>query len=179
VSDLVVRPARQADVALSRDRDWSFDITHVVEPCFDRPMVEGLRAVTPYAKDYGDDFADHVAAFDAADQACFVALREEVLAGYVVARVHWNGLALVESIAVDRNARKGGVASALMDAVRDWAKAKGLAGITLETQDTNAGACLFYERYGFRLEGIDRALYRAIPKSAGETALFWYLSLKA
>lgn len=146
MSELSVRPARRADIALSRACDWSFDIIHRYEPAFGRPVAEGLRPVAPYTKDYGDDLGDHVRAFSSDERAVLVALQDEVLAGFVVVGVHWNGLALVESIAVDRKARKGGVATALMDAVREWALEKGLAGVTLETQDTNAGACLFYER---------------------------------
>ena len=49
-----------------------------------------------------------------------------------------------------------------------------MPGIMLETQDVNVKACLFYEKNGFILGGVDKELYGA-GKYAHETALFWYL----
>jgi streptothricin acetyltransferase len=63
-----------------------------------------------------------------------------------------------------------------MDLAVAWAKAQGLAGLTLETQSNNVPACRFYSRYGFTLGGYDRLLYRALDRDTREVALYWYLT---
>lgn len=49
----------------------------------------------------------------------------------------------------------------------------GLPAVRLETQSSNVPACLFYERYGFKLGGFDRYLYGAIkPDVKSETRFY-------
>ena len=45
------------------------------------------------------------------------------------------------------------------------------------TQSNNVAACRLYERFGFRLGGFDRDLYRRLDPATQEVALFWYLPL--
>lgn len=86
----------------------------------------------------------------------------------------WNGLAVIDNLVVDKAWRRSGAASALIVDAVAWAQAEGLAGLMLETQDSNVAACRLYERCGFVLMGVDSGLYRALPGAADELALFWY-----
>jgi hypothetical protein len=55
-----------------------------------------------------------------------------------------------------------------------WAQLHGCRQLKIETQDTNARACRFYERQGCRLETIHRAAYPELPE---EIQLLWYKDL--
>ena len=67
-------------------------------------------------------------------------------------------------------------ALALMEQACAWAKAQGLKGLSLETQDNNVAACRFYAAIGMELGGVNTKLYRQFDRPySEETALFWYL----
>lgn len=55
-------------------------------------------------------------------------------------------------------ARRGGVGSALLRAVIDWARAEGLERIDLDVTDTNRPAITFYEKLGFLPTGLTGSL---------------------
>ena len=71
--------------------------------------------------------------------------------------------------------RRQGVGKALIVQARQWAQERNLAGIMLETQNNNVGACMLYERCGFRLGGVDKYLYKGINSETDEVALYWYV----
>jgi ribosomal protein S18 acetylase RimI-like enzyme len=48
----------------------------------------------------------------------------------------------------------------------------------VETQNTNYPAIQFYQRYGFKLCGLDERLYDPATQSIEETALFFALDLQ-
>lgn len=132
-------------------------------------------AVKPYQKRYGDDSrlpADYLGDNHRAGFLAYIGGRP---AGVLLLSAGWNRLASIDDIAVDRCQRRRGVASELLAAAESWARRRGLAGLRLETQNTNVAACRLYEHYGFTLGGFDRRLYAAFREHAGETALFWYL----
>lgn len=56
--------------------------------------------------------------------------------------------------------RGGGVGSALLEAVIDWARSVGAHKISLAAWTTNHPAVGLYARYGFRVEGVRRRHYR-------------------
>jgi RimJ/RimL family protein N-acetyltransferase len=56
--------------------------------------------------------------------------------------------------------RGGGVGSALLEAVIDWARAEGAHKVSLAAWPTNHPAIGLYARYGFRVEGTRRRQYR-------------------
>lgn len=171
-SDYRVLPvARLARAALAAC-DFSFDVTAVAMPPFGAEDIDAVVPVTCYRKSYGEHGDDLVPEDDG---ALFAAYANGVLCGYLAVTRDWNGFALVDDIAVARGSRGAGLGRRLLDAAQEWALAAGLAGLRLETQSTNVPACRFYRRYGFRLGGIDRMLYAAVPGLAHEVALFWYL----
>ena len=110
-----------------------------------------------------------------AASALYFAYMDGQIAGHVILRKNWNQFAYVEDIAVDIKFRKGGVGRALVQRAIDWAKDKQLAGIMVETQNNNVGACRFYERCGFKLRGFDEYLYKGVNRDSEEIALYWYL----
>ncbi len=106
-------------------------------------------------------------------RAVYLAFQGDICIGLVRLRRNWNGLALIEDLAVVARARRTGAGTALMDAARAWAGSQGLSGLMLETQDVNLAACRFYRKHGFVIGGVDVCLYAATP-AAGERAVFWY-----
>ena len=57
---------------------------------------------------------------------------------------------------------------------KKWSQEKKLKGIMLETQNTNVGACKFFEKCDFVLGGFDKYLYQGLQKGTEEIALYWY-----
>jgi len=90
-------------------------------------------------------------------------------------RKNWNKYAYIEDIAVDVMFRRRGIGKELISEAMRWAQERHLAGIMLETQNNNVGACKFYESCGFQLKGFDTYLYKGINSRTDEVALFWYL----
>ncbi|HEV7323218.1 MAG TPA: GNAT family N-acetyltransferase [Ensifer sp.] len=172
---LTVGPADDRFAADFAGCDFSFEVTSEALPPFTGP---GLGAVTPvdvYTKAYGSDPRELLDASAEPDAPLFVARIDGRLAGYMALSKAWNGFAEVDDIAVDKDARRAGVAKALMDQAVSWAKEQDLPGIRLETQSNNVAACRFYERYGFELSGYDRHLYSALKPGTREIALYWSL----
>ncbi|WP_275553567.1 GNAT family N-acetyltransferase [Mixta sp. Marseille-Q2659] len=155
--------------------DYRFTVTQELAAVFDRPVREGLYQVEAREKNYFNDPQQFAALLNSRDGALFAARVNEQPAGYLAVSRNWNGLALVEDIAVDSAFRRSGCGCALLQRAIDWAREQQLVGVTLETQNTNVAACLLYEKMGFELGGIDRHLYRALHAHPAETALFWYL----
>jgi ribosomal protein S18 acetylase RimI-like enzyme len=83
-------------------------------------------------------------------------------------------LAVLWDIRVSPDARRHGVGSALFEKVEGWAQLHGCRQLKIETQNTNVGACRFYERQGCQLRAIHRAVYPDLPE---EIQLLWYKDL--
>jgi ribosomal protein S18 acetylase RimI-like enzyme len=83
-------------------------------------------------------------------------------------------LAVVWDIRVAPDARGQGVGSALFEKAEAWARMRGCRQLKIETQNTNARACGFYERQGCQLRAINRAAYPELPE---EIQLLWYKDL--
>ena len=134
-----------------------------------------VENMAPARKRYQIDEIDPGNYIDDPNKAIFFAYIAGQLAGQIVLRKNWNHFAYVEDIVVDIKFRRRGVGKALVMQAEQWARERQLPGIMLETQNNNVGACKLYERYGFRLEGFDRYLYRGICSNTCEIALYWYL----
>jgi ribosomal-protein-alanine N-acetyltransferase len=98
-----------------------------------------------------------LAAVDAADR----------LAGYVVCSRYDEAWHLM-NIAVDPDARRRGVGTALLSELLDHVGPD--ARLTLEVRTSNAGAIALYERFGFRSAGVRRRYYQ----DNGEDALIMW-----
>ena len=149
--------------------DRSFTVTGELRLGFhEGAFTYEIVAVKPYEKSYADEGEE-----DGGE--LFVAYLDGQVAGTLVLSEAWNGYALIEDIAVARDLRRAGVASALLRHAMAWCRARELPGIMLETQHNNVAACRLYARHGFRLGGVDLDLYRGLPhQGRREIALFWY-----
>jgi streptothricin acetyltransferase len=127
-----------------------------------------------FYKSYPDDPFDYTAFMHNPDKVAYLAYLSRQNIGQIIVKRWWNRFAWVDDIRVGRQYRKAGIGKKLMDAAVNWAREHGYPGIMLETQDVNVPACLFYQKYGFTLCGVDNMLYRA-SLYPSETALFWYL----
>jgi ribosomal protein S18 acetylase RimI-like enzyme len=92
------------------------------------------------------------------DHLVLVADANGRIVGFVTAveRRHWSGGtdAYIGELVVDATVEGRGVGRALVDAVRAWARTRGLDAITLETGAANARARGFYAAIGFAEEGV-------------------------
>lgn len=138
-------------------------------------LALSAHPVTPYRKTYADPSEDLAAAIADPDAMGFVALVDGAVAGVVIVNRDWTGLALIDCFAVAPAQRGQGIGQALVERCRQWARARNLPGLRLETQTNNVAACRFYEKQGFVLRGFDADLYRAEMPGMREVALFWYL----
>lgn len=175
----------QADIVAC---DFSFTISEIVaKPYHDLALDQPIKttAVAPHIKAY--DFCE--ADFDepGREERVILALTEagdtdsgakRRLLGYAFAFKDWNGMATLNTIALDASLRGTGQGTRLFAAVVDWARELGIKGIRVETQSNNAAACRFYKKQGLSFGGYDEFLYRAISGHETETALYWYYMLK-
>lgn len=128
--------------------------------------------VEPYEKSIPVDDAEAVSFVDAKDKVVFLAKVAGQLAGQIKLLTWWNGYAYIADLIVKPDFRRHGVARALLDKSVQWARARSLPGIMLETQDNNVPACKLYESCGFVLGGFDQFTLKNLKSL--ETALFWY-----
>lgn len=151
--------------------DFTFPVACYAQPDFNTPVEQWpTQPVAPFRKTYP------LAPFVNDEGETFLARYSGEAVGHITLSKNWNDYTLIEEIAVSYPARRKGVASALLDTARRWARDQDTAGLMLETQNNNLTACLCYQRYGFTLGGIDHLLYRGQPDIADhEIALFWYL----
>lgn len=138
-----------------------------------------LVPVMSYEKRYPDEEVDYTTYVDNPKQTVFLAYVDGMVAGEIRVRENWNRYALVENIVVDAAYRRRGVGRALMARAIQWARAKSLPGVTLETQNNNVAGCKLYQQCGFELAGFDSQLYGGVMPGTDEVALYWYLIFPA
>lgn len=71
----------------------------------------------------------------------------------------WNNRMRVWEFLVDKEFRRKGIGTSLMNYAVKIAKAKGARMLVLETQTDNVSAIAFYLRFGFEFAGLDTAAY--------------------
>jgi len=81
------------------------------------------------------------------------------LVGYVVVAPTAGDAVLIANLAVAAQAQRSGVASALIEAVLDWAAIRGAASCRLDVRRSNEPAIALYRRFGFRNDGVQRNYY--------------------
>ena len=129
-----------------------------------------------WEKQYPNDDCDYSEYIKNPDKIIYLAYSESICIGQIVLRRDWNKYAFIEDICVSRAARGQGVGRALILKAIEWAKAAGLDGLALETQDNNVLACRFYAKCGFSIGGVNTMFYRNFSKPySDETAIFWYM----
>ena len=106
------------------------------------------------------------------------AFHGEKLVGLLIWKLEeWNQTVWLCDIRVRAEYRRRGIASRLLEDLQ-WAAMRAEArGIMLETQNANTQAIEFYLVKGFRLVGLNSALYSDRDSPMVEVALFFYRSL--
>ena len=145
-----------------KDGQWSY-----TEEIFPRPYIK-------YYYSDGDDFYD--SCIGSRDRRAYLAYDGGKCVGQMVMHKDWNGYAYIDDIYIAQDRRGQGLGTALINRATEWARSKGLQGLTLETQDNNLLACRFYIKKGFQIGGVNTLVYRNFrqPKR-DECAIFWYL----
>lgn len=96
----------------------------------------------------------------AAPEVLFLgAIAGSTIAAYVVAAPTGQDGVLIANLAVAPEYRRRGAASALIEAVLDWAVIRGATSCRLDVRRSNESAIALYRRFGFRTEGIQRNYY--------------------
>jgi GNAT superfamily N-acetyltransferase len=80
-------------------------------------------------------------------------------------------LAVLWDLRVAPESRGRGIGAVLFRAAEQWAAARGIGWLKIETQNVNVAACRFYQSRGCILGGINRFAYPMLPE---ETQLLWY-----
>ena len=124
------------------DRSHIEQIARLEQACFSSPWTENMLAD---------------ALFDT--QASFIVAEDEEgnILGYAGLHVILDE-GYIDNVAVERDARRHGVASALLDVFCRFGAAK-LAFLTLEVRASNAPAIALYEKYGFQRAGLRPKYY--------------------
>ena len=166
--------------------DRVLDVTHLDDGARGLALSE-RRLDVPYEKDYdaipGEGPLQWTDRFDLSNWAFFIARVATRLVGAAAVGGDTPGLTMLEGrrdlavlwdIRVSPGARCQGVGSALFERIESWARLRGYRQLRIETQNTNAGACRFYERQGCRLLAMHRGAYPTLPE---EIQLLWYKDL--
>lgn len=149
MADIVVRRAVESDLpALGRMGAELMRVHFAFDPR--RFMDPGTDPESGYAWFLGTQIHED-------EVAIFVAELDGVAAGYVYAGLEpqsWKELreaaGFVHDVVVTHDARRLGVATALMDAAVDWLKGRGAPRVILWTAQPNQGAQELFDRLGFR-----------------------------
>lgn len=95
--------------------DFSFTIACYALPQFDSPVDSWpTRPVAPFRKRYP------LAPFANEDSVTFLAYRQNDAVGHITLSKNWNGYTLIDEIAVSADARRQGIAGALLDCAKQW-----------------------------------------------------------
>lgn len=179
--EVTIRPLTAGDRVSDIRIDGSFTVDSIlVLSVTDRQIDYTVMRIPAYEKSYSDEESEenedilYSEYIDNPDQIVYLAFIGNQAVGRIQLRRNWNKYAYIEEIAVDRSYRKHGVGRKLIEQAKRWAKAGGMPGIMLETQNNNVRACKFYESCGFVLGGFDLRLYQGIHAQSDEIALFWY-----
>jgi streptothricin acetyltransferase len=130
--------------------------------------------IPPYEKCYPVDKINYATYICNTERIGYIAYINGQVVGQIRLSKHWNKYADIEDIIVDKIYRRCGVGSELINNAKRWARQNQLAGLMVETQNNNYGACKLYEHCGFKLSGFDRSLYQGINPRTDEIALYWY-----
>jgi ribosomal protein S18 acetylase RimI-like enzyme len=150
----VVRRAVRADLpALGRLGAHLMHVHHAFDAR--RFLAPGGNPAAGYARFLGGEL-------DAADSLVLVAERGGAVAGYVYAGIEplsWKELrdeaGFIHDIVVDEDARRSGMATALLEAAAAWVRDRGVRALMLWTAAPNIAAQQLFERLGFRRTMIE------------------------
>jgi ribosomal protein S18 acetylase RimI-like enzyme len=137
-----------------------------------RPAIHGILKSIGWAEQYVQGAVQAVEAMsrDRSSYGSYVALVDTVLAGFACVQYYaWNRLIQIQSLAVHPEARRHGLASALIARAEEFAREKKARGVYVDTPVSNTGGRKFYEALGYQLaylmpryyeDGLDGVTYQ-------------------
>lgn len=132
-------------------------LAEIEQACFSTPWSEAALA---------EELSNQTAHF-------FVAEREDgTPVGYVGLQVVGDE-GFFTNVAVHPDARRQGVADALLKTLTAFGAAHKLYRLTLEVRVSNAAAVALYEKHGYVRDGIRPAFYRAPAEDAAVYSLYY------
>ncbi|UJR31794.1 hypothetical protein I4U23_019271 [Adineta vaga] len=162
----------------------AFEIHSIYDVIDDNDKIELIeRPVNqPYIKDYDQlniDPSESWSTMDTTNWGIFLALDEtqddKPIGGAIVMMPE----CALYDLRVAPSHRHSGVGKALFKQAVEWAKQQGkTTRMSIETQNTNVSACLFYVAMGAKLDNIDRNAYSHDEQVKHEIRLNWYVDLK-
>jgi streptothricin acetyltransferase len=134
------------------------------------------RAGTPYETVYGD-YPDVRGALAKTDLFLVAEDGGRTIGLLMVVVPSWTDAGEITDLAVDRAARRRGVARGLVASAVEWAQGRGLRALWVEPRADNADAIDFYLSLGFRLSGYNDRMYANDDDADGRPTLFMYLEV--
>jgi len=134
----------------------------------DAPIIAGLESVcfTPESGQAPWSERSISSALESAGTHCLIAMDDNEAAGYAIAREVGAGEAELLRVAVRPEARRHGVARALIEEISNLLASRGCTELHLELRSANAPALALYEATGFGQTGRRTAYY-----GSGEDAI--------
>lgn len=110
------------------------------------------------------------------DNSVFVgAYDNDKCVGLAILQDAWFKYMYLYDLKVSKDYRQMGIASALIQKVKEVSKAHGYSGIYTQGQDNNLSACLFYIKVGFHIGGLDTNVYKGTQQE-GKADIIFYLN---
>lgn len=101
-------------------------------------------------------------------------LHDQIAGLLTYAETTWNNTFWLVDIRVQGEARRGGVGSTLLSALKGRARREGVRGISVETQINNVPAINFYRKHGFEMSGFNDHYYENDDLERQDVALFLF-----
>lgn len=124
----------------------------------DLDAVRRLEAAAPEAPHWTLAVYEDFLSEETPEKRIFVADDGSRTQGFAAAQIIADVCEL-ESIVVDAGARRIGQGTALLAALKEWARQNGAIRVELEVRAGNTPAAAFYERAGFSTDGRRRNYY--------------------
>ncbi len=186
MSDVIVRPATEADYEALTKLDFSYTVGERylelertgTEPTFTYSMR--WRTGTPNERVYSAYTVDDLRRLQKENDAFLVAGVDGELVGYemLLLQPSHHGAVQMNDLAVDKNARRIGAGRALVDAAVEWARERNLRALWASPNGDAKDTIDFYLKLGFRVSGInDRWNTNTADTEPGQHTIYMYLEL--
>ena len=176
---MIIRPATLADLNECLELDHGVATDHVWQMKLDETesrvavAFDTVRLPRQMRAEYPRDREQLVEHWQL-DQGFLAAEIDGEVRGYLdLIILPWQRTGLIANMAVERDYRRRGVATALMREARQWARKQGLRMIQAEATTKNYPALCFYQKLGFQFCGYNDSYY---PNQ--DIALFFILALR-
>ena len=138
--------------ALEKD---AAEIAEIEKDCFSSPWSEGSV----------------LSEIQSRESVFLVAKKQKNIVGYISAKII-SGEIYINNLAVKKECRNKGIATALLDTMISYAENEDCSFITLEVRVSNSAARGLYENFGFRFLGERKDFYSLPTENAAIYTLY-------